>query len=67
MISKNPIDAYLLNNKISLMYHVTFVQSKKISRDDFVSNLRTIVGDNVLASAMYNIHFKVANLFFLEV
>jgi hypothetical protein len=60
-----PIDAYVLNDEISLMYHAVLVQSKKISRDDFVMKLRLIVGDNLLRSIITNIRSKVPNLFWL--
>ena len=41
------------------MYHVMLVQSNKISCDDFVSKLRSVVGNNVMESAIYNIQSKV--------
>ncbi|XP_045816343.1 inactive poly [ADP-ribose] polymerase RCD1-like isoform X1 [Trifolium pratense] len=52
------IDAYVLNDEISLMYHAALVQSKKISRADFVMKLRLIVGDDLLRSAITNLQVK---------
>ena len=49
------------------MYQGVLVQSKKISRDEFVRKLRFIVGDNIIKAAITNTHFKVPNLFILKI
>jgi len=49
------------------MYHGVLVQSKKISRDEFVQKLRLIVGDNIIKDAITNTHFKVPNIFVLKI
>jgi hypothetical protein len=59
-----PIYVYVLNSKISLMYHVVLVQSNRISRDDFMSKLRSVVGNDVLKSAIHNVVSKVQFFFF---
>ena len=61
-----PSNAYLFNEKISLMYHIVLVESKKISCDDFVWQLRLIVGDDIMTSAINKVKFKVPNLFILN-
>jgi len=48
-----------LIDEISLIYWAVLVQSKQISRDDFVKMLRLIVGDAVLKLAMTQLKLKV--------
>lgn len=49
------------------MYQGVVVQTKKISRDEFVQKMRFIVGDNIMKAAITYIHFKVPNLYILRI
>jgi len=54
-----PLVAYALIDEISLIYRAVLVQSKQISREDFVKNLRLIVGDALLKLAVTQLQSKV--------
>lgn len=44
---------------MSLIYCSVLIQAKQISRDDFVKEMRLVVGDTVLRSTITRHQFKV--------
>jgi len=61
----SPLVAHALIDEISLIYRAVLVQSKQISRNDFVKMLRLIVGDALLKLAMAEHQFNVYMTFSL--